>query len=131
MITHVLVATDGTSVSRKAEDLALDLAKTYRGRLVAVSVVHVTSEEERGDQMAHAMEALQQYRQRAHQAGVEAEVRVERGEPADTIVRIAQEARVDAIVVGTTSRRGLTHALLGSVAEKVVRTADRTVVVAK
>lgn len=131
MIRNVLVATDGTSTSRKAEDLALDIAKTYKGRLVAVGVVHITSEEERGDQMAHVMEALQAYKQRAHKAGVEAEVRAERGNPADTIVRIAQETRVDAIVVGTSGRQGLQHALLGSVAEKVVRAADRTVIVAK
>jgi nucleotide-binding universal stress UspA family protein len=131
MIRNVLVATDGTSASRKAEDLALDIAKTYRGRLVAVSVVHITSEEERGDQMANAMEALQSYRQRALKAGVEADVRVEKGNPADIIVRVAQETQVDAIVVGTTSRQGLSHALLGSVAERIVRSADRTVVVAK
>lgn len=131
MIRNVLVATDGTSVSRKAEDLALDIAKNYHGHLLAVSIVHVASEEERGDQMALAMQALQDYRVRAQNAGVRVEVRVERGSPADIIVRIAQEARVDAIVVGTSGRQGLTHALLGSVAEKVVRTADRTVIVAK
>ena len=45
------------------------------------------------------------------------------GHPADTIVRIAHERNVDLIVMGTHGRTGLQHALLGSVAEKVVRTA--------
>lgn len=45
------------------------------------------------------------------------------GPPADTIVRIAEERQVDLIVMGTHGRTGLQHMLLGSVAEKVVRTA--------
>jgi nucleotide-binding universal stress UspA family protein len=45
------------------------------------------------------------------------------GPPADTIVRIAEERGVDLIVMGTHGRTGLQHMLLGSVAEKVVRTA--------
>jgi nucleotide-binding universal stress UspA family protein len=131
VIRHVLVATDGTPTSRKAEDLAIDIVKAYGGRLVALSVVKVANEEDRGDQLAGAMEALHAYKQRAQGAGLAIEVRVERGNPADEIIRIAREANVDAIVVGTEGRIGLTHALLGSVAEKVVRLADRTVIVAK
>lgn len=45
------------------------------------------------------------------------------GSPAETIVRIAQEQAADLIVMGTHGRTGLKHALLGSVAEKVVRLA--------
>lgn len=46
------------------------------------------------------------------------------GSPAETIVRIAQEQAADLIVMGTHGRTGLQHALLGSVAEKVVRLAS-------
>ncbi|MET0850092.1 MAG: universal stress protein [Candidatus Rokuibacteriota bacterium] len=45
------------------------------------------------------------------------------GPPAETIVRIAQEQGADLIVMGTHGRTGLQHALIGSVAEKVVRLA--------
>lgn len=45
------------------------------------------------------------------------------GEPADAIVRMAEELEVDLIVMGTHGRTGLHHVLLGSVAEKVVRLA--------
>ncbi len=131
MIRDLLVATDGTPVSRPAEDLAVALASAFRGRLVAVSVLHVTSEEERGDAMAKAMEALTAFKTRAHAAGVEATVRLEKGAPAETIVRVAKDESVHAIVVGTSGRGGLAHALLGSVAEKIARQADRTVIIAK
>src|SRR5262245_19869750 len=45
------------------------------------------------------------------------------GPPAETIVRVAHERGADLIVMGTHGRTGLSHVLLGSVAEKVVRLA--------
>ena len=45
------------------------------------------------------------------------------GDPVSTIIRVAEEEHVDLIVMGTHGRTGLAHALLGSVAEKVVRKA--------
>jgi nucleotide-binding universal stress UspA family protein len=45
------------------------------------------------------------------------------GTPYEKIVQKAGEERVDAIVISTHGRTGLGHALIGSVAEKVVRLA--------
>jgi nucleotide-binding universal stress UspA family protein len=45
------------------------------------------------------------------------------GPPAKEIVRCAEERNIDLIVMGTHGRSGLAHLLLGSVAERVVRTA--------
>lgn len=53
------------------------------------------------------------------------------GPPAETIVRLAHERGVDLIVMGTHGRTGLSHALLGSVAEKVVRLAPCPVLTVK
>jgi nucleotide-binding universal stress UspA family protein len=44
-------------------------------------------------------------------------------DPADEIVKYAKEEGIDLIVMGTHGRPGLAHLLMGSVAEKVVRTA--------
>ena len=48
---------------------------------------------------------------------------LEPGEPAPTIVQVATEGGYDLIVMGTHGRTGLTHMVMGSVAEKVVRLA--------
>ncbi|WP_408629705.1 universal stress protein [Anaeromyxobacter oryzisoli] len=48
-------------------------------------------------------------------------VRVEAGEPSDTILRLAREGGVDLIVMGTHGRTGLSRLLIGSVAEAVLR----------
>ena len=45
------------------------------------------------------------------------------GRPFMEIIRYAREQEIDLIVIGTHGRSGLQHALLGSVAEKVVRKA--------
>jgi nucleotide-binding universal stress UspA family protein len=45
------------------------------------------------------------------------------GSPAAEIVKYAKEADVDLVVMGTHGRGFVAHAVLGSVAEKVVRTA--------
>ena len=51
------------------------------------------------------------------------DVEIATGHPADAIVRVARDRAADLIVMGTHGRTGLQHALLGSVAEKVVRLA--------
>ena len=48
---------------------------------------------------------------------------VESGAPAAAIVEYASRSRIDLIVIGTHGRTGVTRTLLGSVAERVVRTA--------
>lgn len=59
------------------------------------------------------------------------EYRMEMGEPADAIVRVAQEEEVDIIVMGTHGRTGLKHLLLGSIAEAIVRRAPCPVMTVK
>mgnify|MGYP001401776221 CR=1 FL=1 len=57
-------------------------------------------------------------------AGISSEYVANRGAPERLIVELAKQKGVDLIVMGTHGRRGLTHMLLGSVAERVVRTAE-------
>ncbi len=52
-----------------------------------------------------------------------------RGPAASEIVRHARDTKADLIVVGTHGRTGMSHALLGSVAERVVQRAGRPVLV--
>jgi nucleotide-binding universal stress UspA family protein len=45
----------------------------------------------------------------------------EEGNPYEAILRVAKEWEADLIVLGTHGRTGLSHLLIGSVAEKVIR----------
>ncbi len=56
---------------------------------------------------------------------------VRTGNPASEIVHFARERFVDLVVMGTHGRTGIRHLVLGSVAERVVRQADCSVLVAR
>jgi len=56
---------------------------------------------------------------------------VETGNPANLIVEVARREAADQIVLGSHGRRGLERFFLGSVAERVLRLSDRTVLIVK
>lgn len=58
-------------------------------------------------------------------------IEIRHGSPAVEIVRLARQAEADLIVMSTHGRGGLSHMLLGSVAEKVVRIASCPVLTMK
>jgi len=60
---------------------------------------------------------------------LEIQCQVKVGEPFWDICRVAEEEKVDLIVMGSHGRTGLAHVLLGSVAERVVRHAPCPVLV--
>ncbi|HVN89256.1 MAG TPA: universal stress protein [Candidatus Binataceae bacterium] len=53
--------------------------------------------------------------------GVEHETLLRHGHPAEEVVKAAKELKADLVVMATHGRRGLSHLVIGSVAEKVVR----------
>lgn len=59
---------------------------------------------------------------RISQRGPKVQGILRQGSPAEEIVATAKESGADLVVIGTHGRKGLAHALLGSVAERVVRT---------
>ena len=66
---------------------------------------------------------LDEWCERARAAGIDADTRTAFGATPTEICAAADELGADLIVIGTHGRGGLSHALLGSVAEKVVRKA--------
>jgi nucleotide-binding universal stress UspA family protein len=69
--------------------------------------------------------------QRVTAAGLKGDMLVVHGVPFHEIITAAQRCQTDLIVMGTHGRTGLTHILLGSVAEKVVRLAPCPVLVVR
>ena len=53
------------------------------------------------------------------------------GEPYEQILQVARERHIDLIVMGTHGRTGLSHAFIGSVAERVLRSASCPVLTIK
>ncbi|MFB6157973.1 MAG: universal stress protein [Haloferacaceae archaeon] len=128
----VVVATDGSESVRRAVEVALDLAARFDAAVHALYVVdeaEVESSPERvRDDMANALqeaggEAIVEVQRRARErdAGDVTAV-VREGRPADEIVDYARETGADLVATGTRGRHGENRFLIGSVAERVVRT---------
>jgi nucleotide-binding universal stress UspA family protein len=136
-IRTILLPTDGSECSDKALTYALSLAKQYGGRVVALHVIDRGWEEQTRNAMVEVGHDLMQtlhdgYARTAHTilqaalaaggaAGVPMETRLAHGTPYEEIVKAGKEVAADLIVIGTHGRTGMSHFLLGSVAEKVVR----------
>jgi len=97
------------------QDLTLYQTEVVSGTPPIMPPVEQLTASARGD-MARLVEEKQLQRFNAHTEVVE-------GAPVEEIVDYAKEKNIDLIVMGTHGRGWLAHALMGSVAEKVVRKA--------
>jgi nucleotide-binding universal stress UspA family protein len=126
---------DFSDASRAAMEVAADLARRFGAELVLFHAYPVpgytfpdgsvvASPKMLQDLADGAERHLDAWRRDA-EAGGAGRVQTAKvaGEPAAEIVAYAREQGVDLLVLGTHGRTGLEHALMGSIAERVVRRA--------
>jgi nucleotide-binding universal stress UspA family protein len=134
-IRNILAAVDFSEGSQKAMRLACDLSARYGAALLLLHAQHLTMTfmppdfvvsaggEAMGKQAIEINDALEALKKQAESLGaIEVKTGIAPGEPAVEIVQTARQGGHDLIVMGTHGRSGLRHVLLGSVAERVVRT---------
>ena len=127
---------DFSDASRAALEVAADLARRGGADLVLLHAYPipgytfpdgsvVASPRMMQELAEQAQRHLEEWRASAAAIAGEGRVAVEKvvGEPAAEIVSFAKAKGVDLLVLGTHGRSGLEHALMGSVAERVVRKA--------
>jgi nucleotide-binding universal stress UspA family protein len=132
MFERVMIATDGSKHSERAAEAGIELARLSGGTITVVYVADTGRLSHLPEDMALASirdllikegeEATDYVEEMANKAGVTSAKKVIEGNPGDELVRFADEAGIDVIVIGSCGRSGLEKFLLGSVAEKVVRT---------
>jgi nucleotide-binding universal stress UspA family protein len=139
----ILYVTDFSANSEPAFQLAREYARVFGARLEILHVIHVSSawdqelaqtsyyEEALKIMEEMARDSLKALRDRCPKAIPEVKCYSVRGIATREIVRFANENSVDLIVMGTHGRTGLSHLILGSVAENVVRTASRPVLIVR
>jgi nucleotide-binding universal stress UspA family protein len=128
---HILVATDFSSSSERALDLAVELAVSFDAKLTLLHVWEIQVypyvdfvlssadilrcvEEAARARLNTALEEL-------HRRVPGARSLLKLGAAWEQILAAAESEQADVIVMGTHGHRGMKHLLLGSVAEKVVR----------
>ncbi len=136
-IKRILVPIDFSPYSMKALDYAADFAKPLGAELLTLFVIEpiyyavpdlagaaagaVGGLIEEQKQAGKAQ--LQKLQARFAKKNVRLKTLLQTGTPYQAIVEAAKTLKADLVVMGTHGRTGIVHALMGSVAERVVRTA--------
>jgi len=137
MYRSILVAVDGSEANRLAVDTAIDIAKMQGASLTAICVFDLGSYSTFKYGMTVDMpymqemidDALKYVNEASAAAGIKVETISKLGKPADCIIEEAKNHNL--LVCGTHGRTGFSRALLGSVAERVVRMAPCPVLVVR
>jgi nucleotide-binding universal stress UspA family protein len=136
-VKTILHPTDFSADSRCAFELACAIARERCSKLI---VLHVAGPAVPGYGEAALLydpeETYAAFREelgevKASDCTPKVEHRFVIGDPAREIVRVAEEAPADLIVMGTRGRSGLTRLVMGSVAEHVLRKAPCPVLTVK
>jgi universal stress protein A len=134
-IRAILAPTDFSDFSKQVLKEALALAQTFDAKLLLLHVVEPPPYSVEGlgpsslevnlldDLERLANNELAAVLPEAQSTGVEVGRHVVVGTPYRKIVEVAEAERVDLIVMSTHGRTGLSHLVMGSVAERIVRTA--------
>jgi nucleotide-binding universal stress UspA family protein len=136
----ILVGTDFSDTARRALDWATALARPLEARIVLAHVFDLPIVglpdaaflvgAETGSRLSNeAQRGLDAEIARVKSGGVPIEGRLLQGDPRDVLPLQGSSLSATLIVVGSHGRRGIARALLGSVAETVVRTSNVPVVV--
>ncbi len=148
MFKRILVPLDGTRQSAKALAYARDLALTHGSELVLLRVIEMSTvasvigsatmaeipsasaaemmveraESSIADDRQRAGRYLNRHVHATEKQGISVSSEVAVGDPARLIRNIARQRNAELIVIATRARGGIKRALLGSVADELVRT---------
>ena len=142
MYKKILVPLDGSALAERAINHASDIARGTGAELILLQVVQVPmakvpeagqKEEETSirEVAAGAKAYLDGIAARGIQEGVKARTVILEGAAVGAILGFAHDEDVDLIVMSTHGRTGFSKALLGSVAEEVMLTTKRPVLLVK
>lgn len=136
---RMLVPLDGSPLAEVALSEALTLARLPASEVILLRVIppppedvlangEAVSIDERERRKDGALQYLKDICSGPAWRDIRTRVVVEFGRPAETILDFADQHRVERIVMATHGRTGLGRWVFGSVADKVLRATDRTIV---
>jgi nucleotide-binding universal stress UspA family protein len=135
VISTVAVGTDGSETAAEAVREAADFARRYEAKLVLLSAFKDDPPPTGTDEAQWAYNPAAQLREilartedKLNSEGLKTTTLVDEGDPADVLVRLAEECGADVLVIGN---KGIHRRVLGSVPKSVVHNADCSVFVVK
>jgi nucleotide-binding universal stress UspA family protein len=137
MISTVAVGTDGSATADAAVQYAAEIARRFDAKLVLLSAFQPgKGSPARGNvelqwassSVARVRAILERAEEDLRRAGIDTETRMDEGDPADVLVKLAAECGADLLVIGN---KGIKRRVLGSVPNTVTHKVDCAVLVVK
>jgi nucleotide-binding universal stress UspA family protein len=126
MYQRIMVPLDGSDLAQTALPHALDLCSALGATLV---LLHVRDSRQGSPE---ASRRFLDFTRRQHaKSGVTIDIAVREGPVAEAIVRAADEERIDVIAMATHGRSGVQRVVYGSVAEQVLRSSTKPVLLVR
>ncbi len=141
MFHHILVAVDGSKISDKALETAIEEARVWKATVHAIYVVETglfsSLPMDNTWEIMYSMlekegnKSLSAAREKAEKEGVKIEAAIRQGHAGNEIVRAAKETGADLVVVGSHGKSEVDRLLLGSVSSFVVSNCPTNVLVVR
>jgi nucleotide-binding universal stress UspA family protein len=140
-IGTIAVGTDGSGTASEAVRAAAEMARRYGAKIVLLSAFQdpgwAPRDHDESENVelqwalspsARVREVLARTEQDLRSEGLDCSTLVDEGDPAEVLVRLAEECEADVLVIGN---RGMQRRLLGSVPNTVTHKAPCSVLVVK
>jgi nucleotide-binding universal stress UspA family protein len=150
MFERILIATDGSKFGEKAAKVGIELAKLSGGKVIIVYVADINKYTSSAglispfggvspDAIDVVVESIREAGEKAtlhvsdlaRASDVTSDRLIVEGNPPSEILRIAEDDKIDVIVMGSIGKTGLEKFLMGSVAEKVVHDSKLPVLIVR
>jgi nucleotide-binding universal stress UspA family protein len=139
MISTVAVGTDGSATAAEAVREAAEIARRFGAKLVLLSAFRDSRGPPTGsaegielqwasNSSARVRSILERIEADLGQSGIECDTLADDGDPAEVLVRLAEECGADLLVIGN---KGMKRRVLGSVPNTVTHKANCSVLVIK
>jgi nucleotide-binding universal stress UspA family protein len=140
MYQKILLPTDGSKFAEKAAKHAIWIASRSGAEIIVLNVIETSSlvglpaedlivrikemlKEEGRRSLERISEMVTESEKEFKIEDIKITLKTEEGSPSDSILKTIDNENVDLVVMGTSGKHGLDRFLLGSVTEKVVRSA--------
>ncbi|WP_082235701.1 universal stress protein [Halobacillus massiliensis] len=140
MFTNILLATDGSDHSKRAIEQTIKMVAPYKDQVKIECVYSVDGDTSKSDILKYGnsdtatikrKEKFLSILEEIKSEGIQADITILHGDPAETIISYANERNYDCVVAGSRGRNKIQTLMLGSVSHKLVKYIKAPVMVVK
>jgi len=131
MFENIMVPSDGSKHSDKAVNVAIEIAKKFNSKVTAVYVLDESTSlfydalEDEGN------EILKKISEKGKKEGVMIIEHLITGDPLRDMNIIAQKTQVDSIVINSKGKDNSENLIIGSIADRIIKTFEIPIVLVK